>query len=77
MIGAPKYDEQLSLGEAVTAWRIGLHRAWTFRAVLREEIGSRAFADLVAENPPTVPGAFAFPAPGRAQSAAWDLSKAG
>jgi hypothetical protein len=77
MIGTPKYDEPLSPGEAVTAWRLELRRTWTLRTVLRAELGSRAFDDLVAENQPSVPVAFAFPAPSRAQSAAWDLSKAG
>jgi hypothetical protein len=77
MIGTPKHDEPLSLGEAVTAWRFDLRRTWTLRAVLRVELGCRAFDNLVAENPPSIPAAFAFPAPRRAQSAAWDHSKAG
>jgi hypothetical protein len=70
MIGMPKYDEPLTLGESLTAWRIGLRRRWTVRNVMLQELGPRALAAWDDGRVPRRVVPFASRTAGRAEAAA-------
>jgi hypothetical protein len=49
MLGSPERGEPLTIGEAVTAWRMSLRRGWTEYDVLREQVGQRVYACWAGE----------------------------